>query len=158
MSLHSERVAEDRLTNLPEELRILIVEAATVRQRYVINFALFSAVVQNRLAVIQVLRLLNTTFSRMRKTREALYDATSQLWAAKAAIKASLQPSTHPFDMTTPCHLPIEMALYTKEREAYFAVVVISRGDIGMSKDFLSYQKRRKPLVDAHLKELGVYN
>jgi len=152
------RDVPDRLTDLPADLKVLIVEAATCNPLFKGMFPEFVVCERGRLAVVQAIRLINTSFARLRKTTKVLYDVTSSFWAAQSAMKAAWKPATDILAVFRRQPQGIEIALYTKEREAFFAVLTVAKGDLTMLKEFLSFQKRRKDLVDTHLQESGVYD
>ena len=80
---------DDRLSTLPDELKVLIVKQAGRLPSHHSKMDEFLAKEQFRLRAMQALRALDSTFSRMPLTRSLLYDATSSVWAIQAAIRTT---------------------------------------------------------------------
>ena len=143
---------DDRLTTLPDELKVLIVKEVGRLPSHYFKMDEFLAEEQFRLKAMQALRALDSTFSRMPLTRSLLYDATSSVWAIQAAIRTTEGARLDPISARP---RKIEALLYFKEREAFFAIRDL--GDTTLMKRYLQRQKRRRPRVDRHLEGLGIY-
>ncbi|MBN38464.1 MAG: hypothetical protein CMI29_08365 [Opitutae bacterium] len=149
-------VAVDRISALPEELRNLIVQWVCKSHGFYVAMNKFLKLEQARLKDAQCMRLVNTTFLRMYETKLYLYDVTSSLWAVMSALK--LREDFVPYFMQpqNSCASKMEMLLYFKEREAYFAFR--DMGDLNLMKRYLVHYKSRVPKGDKHLEGLQIYN
>ena len=147
---------DDRLSTLPDELKVLIVKQVGSLPSHYLKMDEFLAKEQFRLRAMQTLRALDSTFSRMPLTRSLLYDATSSVWAIQAAIRTTEGASLDLLDVfNVERPRKIEALLYFKEREAFFAIRDL--GNTTLMKRYLQRQKRRRPRVDRHLEGLGIY-
>ena len=152
------RIASDVLSSLPDELKTMVVASATEISSTVPAMETFVAAETARLKVAQALRLVNVAISRLPKTRAMLYDATSSLWAARAALKTAWRPSIDLLELFGTRPRTTEMISYVKEREAYYAMISVSGYSLSATKNYLAFQKRRRKKVADHFKELNVYN
>lgn len=149
--------AEDRLTALPEELRTLIVREVSKGHGYYIKMPEFFQKEKARLGAIQSLRLTNVTISRMHETRLSLYDVTSSLWAVISAMKIrdNLVLDLMATMLQNQGASKMEMLMYLKEREAYFAFRKLK--DLDQVKRYLVHYKSRVSKVDKHLQDLHIF-
>lgn len=150
--------SEDPLTALPHELKVLIVEQVGKPPTHYHRMDTFLAKELFRLRVMQDVRLLHPSFSRMAVAKSLLYDATSSVWAIQAARKIKDNVNLDILE-TFLADRPrkMEVLLYMKEREAYFAVRDVAGHNTKLMKQYLEHYKRRVPKVDAHLADLGIY-
>ena len=149
--------AEDRLTALPEELRTLIVREVSKSHGYYIKMPEFFQKEKARLGAVQSLRLTNVTISRMHETRLSLYDVTSSLWAVISAMKIrdNLVLDLMATMLQNQGASKMEMLMYLKEREAYFAFRDMK--DLDQVKRYLVHYKSRVSKVHKHLEDLKIF-
>ena len=150
--------SEDPLTTLPDELKVLIVEQVGKPPTHYSPMDSFLAKELFRLRGMQDLRMLHPIFSRMPVAKSLLYDATSSVWAIQAArkIKDNINLDIlETFLLDRPRKM--EVLLYMKEREAFFAVRDVSGHDTTLMKRYLEHYKSRVQKHDVHLAEVGIY-
>ncbi len=145
------------LTDLPDELKMLIVESATKEHLKMPKMEKFIEWEKSRLAVAAALRLLHTSFLRLPKMPQVLYGITASLWAAQESIKTSWKPSLDLLERCADRPRKLEVVSFIREREAYFAVCELNKYNPKALKRYLAYLKHRAPIVDAHMKRIDVH-
>ena len=110
-----------------------------------------------RLGTVQSLRLTNVTISRMHETRLSLYDVTSSLWAVISAtkIRDNIVLDLMATMLQNQGASKMEMLMYLKEREAFFAFRDMQ--DLDQVKRYLVHYKSRVSKVDKHLQDLKIF-
>ena len=153
----AERPAPVLLTDLPDELKMLIVESATKEFLAMPKMEKFIQWEKSRLAVGSALRLLHTSFLRLPKMPLVFYTITASLWAAQESIKTSWQPSFDLREMFGDRPRKLEVVSYIREREAFFAVCAMTKSHPKALKRYLTFLKKRKSVVHAHMQTIGVH-